>query len=70
MNTVGGGVGRFDPMVMVVEREDVTGVLTWKGLQTGTLAFERQKCAPQHKSSKEHLTAMCCGNASTNTEIL
>jgi hypothetical protein len=29
--------------------------LYWKGLPTRTLGFERQKCAPEHKSSKNTL---------------
>jgi hypothetical protein len=47
--SIGGGVGRFVPVVMVVERWDVavTGALYWKGLPTRTLVFER--CAPKHK---------------------
>jgi hypothetical protein len=40
--------------------------LYWKGLPTRTLAFERERCAPGHKSSKDCLTVMCCGNASRN----
>jgi hypothetical protein len=38
--------------------------LYWKGLPTKTLASEREKCAPGHILSKEHLVVMCCGNAS------
>jgi hypothetical protein len=41
----------------------------WKGLPTSTLAFEREKCAPGHKLSKECLTVMCCGNASGNHKL-
>jgi hypothetical protein len=38
--------------------------LYWKRLTTRTLAFQNEKQAPGHKSSKERLTAMCCSNAS------
>jgi hypothetical protein len=31
--------------------------------------FERQKCAPEYKSSKEHLTGVCCGNALRNHKL-
>jgi hypothetical protein len=51
-------------MIMVVERGDATGAWYWKSLPTRTTVFETQKCAPGHKSSKECLTVMCCGNAS------
>jgi hypothetical protein len=46
-----------------VERGDATGVWYWKGLPTRTLVSEKQKCGPRHKSSKERLTVICCGNA-------
>jgi hypothetical protein len=65
----GGGVVRFVPLVMVVERGDDTSAWYWKGLPTRTLAFERQKCAPRLKSSKECLMVMCCGNASGNHKL-
>lgn len=42
---------------------DETG-LYWKCLPTKTLASMREKSAPGHKSSKERITVMCCGNAS------
>jgi hypothetical protein len=29
----------------------------------------KEKYAPGHKSSKEHLTVMCCGNASGNHKL-
>jgi endonuclease III len=54
---------------MVVERGDATGAWYWKGLPTRTLAFVRQKCAPRHKSSKECLMDMCCGNASGSHKL-
>ena len=38
---------------------DETG-LYWKCL----LALSKEKSTPGHKSSKEHITVMCCGNAS------
>jgi hypothetical protein len=41
----------------------------WKGLPTRTLVFERHKCAPGHKSSKERHMVMCCGNASENHKL-
>jgi hypothetical protein len=66
MVSIIGGMGRFVPMVMVVERENVTGAWYWKGLPTRTLVFERQMCAPRHKLSKECLMVMCCGTASRN----
>jgi hypothetical protein len=67
MVTISGRVGRFGPMVMVVDRGDATGAWYCKGLPTRTL--ERQKCAPGHKSSKECLKVMCCGNASRNHKL-
>jgi hypothetical protein len=38
--------------------------LYWQGLPKRTLAFDRQKCAPGHKLSKEHLTVAteACSN--------
>jgi hypothetical protein len=60
------GVGRFLPMIMVVDRKDVTSASYWKGLP---LCFERQKDASGHKSSKKCLTVMCCGNATGNHEL-
>jgi hypothetical protein len=66
---IGGGVERFAPVLMVMERGDATGAWYWKGLPTTTLAFERQKSAPRHKSSKEHVTVMCCGNVSGNHKL-
>jgi hypothetical protein len=56
-------------MVMVMERGDASGAWYWKGLPTRTLMFERQKSAPGHKSAKECLTVMCCGNASRNHRL-
>jgi hypothetical protein len=41
----------------------------WKGLPTRTLAFERQKCAHRHKSSKERLVVMCSGNATRSHKL-
>jgi hypothetical protein len=46
-----------------IYKADESG-LYWKGLPTRTLAYEREKWASRHKSSKEHLVIMCCGNAS------
>jgi hypothetical protein len=43
--------------------------LHWKGLPTRTPAFEREKCAPRHKSFKECLMVMCCGNVSGNHRL-
>jgi hypothetical protein len=63
-----GGVGRF-VMVMVVDRGDATGAWYRKGLPTRTLTFERQKCAPRHKSSEERLMVMCCENTSGNHKL-
>jgi hypothetical protein len=60
MISISDGVGRFVPMVTVVEREDATGVWYWKRLPTRILALERQKYVPRHKLSKECLTVMCC----------
>lgn len=42
---------------------DETG-LYWKCLPTKTLASQKEMSAPGHKSSKERITIMCCGNAS------
>jgi hypothetical protein len=35
-------VGRFVPVVMVVERGDATGAWYWRSLPTKTLVFERR----------------------------
>jgi hypothetical protein len=43
--------------------------LYWKGLPTRTLEFQKEKCAPNHKSSKAHLTVICCGNACGNHKM-
>jgi hypothetical protein len=51
---VGVGVGRFAPVILVVEREDATGAWNWEGLPVRTLAFGRHKYATRHKSSKQH----------------
>jgi hypothetical protein len=69
MVSVSGGVGRFVPLVMGVERGDATGAWYWKGLPTGTLVFERQKCASGHKLPKECLTVICCRNVSGNHKL-
>jgi hypothetical protein len=61
---IGGGVGRFVPVVMVA-----TGAWDWKGLPTRTFVFERQNCAPRHKSSKECLMVVCYRNASGNHKL-
>ncbi|XP_046397787.1 jerky protein homolog-like [Ischnura elegans] len=47
---------------------DETG-LYWKCLPSKTLAFVQEKHAPGHKSSKERLTVMCCGNASGSHKL-
>jgi hypothetical protein len=39
--STGGAVGSFVPMIMLVERRDVSGAWYWKGLPTRTLFFER-----------------------------
>jgi hypothetical protein len=41
----------------------------WKGLAIRIPVFERHKCAPRHKSSKEILLVMSCGNASRNHKL-
>jgi hypothetical protein len=69
MVDISGGVGRFVPVVMVVERGDATGAWYWKGSPTRTLVFERQNCIPGHKSSKEWLTVMCCGNTTGSHKL-
>jgi hypothetical protein len=69
MISIGGGLGRFAPVVMVVERRNAAGAWYWKGLPTRTLSFERQKCAPGHKLSEEHLTVLCCGNVFRNHKL-
>jgi hypothetical protein len=62
-------VGRFVPVGMVVERGDATGAWYWKDLPATTLAFERRKCVPGHKLSKERLTVMCFGNKCGNNKV-
>jgi DDE superfamily endonuclease len=47
---------------------DETG-LYWKCLPTKTLASSKEKSTPGHKSSKERITVMCCGNASGNHKM-
>jgi hypothetical protein len=69
MVSIAGGVGRFVPMAMVVDTEDDTTAWYWKGLPTRTLAFQRQKCAPSHKSFKEHLMTICYGNKPRNHKM-
>jgi hypothetical protein len=69
MVNVSGGVGRLVPVVRVLERGDATGVWYWKGFPTKTLAFERHKCVPGHKTSKECLMVMCCENATKNHKL-
>jgi hypothetical protein len=46
-----------------------TPELYWKRLPTRTLLSERQKRVSGHKSSKERLMVMCCGNASGNHKL-
>jgi hypothetical protein len=58
---ISGGMGRFVPNVMVVEREDATGAWYWKGLPTRNLVFERQMCAPSINHLNNALQS-CCGN--------
>jgi hypothetical protein len=67
--SIGAGVGRFVPAVLVLERGDAAGAWYCKGLLTGTAVFERQKCTAGHKLSKEHLISMCCGNVSGNQKL-
>jgi hypothetical protein len=43
--------------------------LIWKGLPARTLVFGREKCAPRHKSSKEHLRVLSCGNTSRDHKL-
>jgi hypothetical protein len=43
--------------------------LHWEGLPARNLAFERQKCAPGHKSRKERLPDICNGNVSGNHKL-
>jgi hypothetical protein len=69
MVSISGGVRRFVPMVIVVERGDATSVWHWKGLPTRTPVFEKQKCGPGHKSSREHIMVMCSGNTSRNHKL-
>jgi hypothetical protein len=54
---------------MVVERGDATDAGCWKGIPRRTLMFERQKCAPRHKSSDECLRDICCGNATGSYKL-
>jgi hypothetical protein len=53
MFSIGGGVRRFVPIVMAVQRWNVTGAWYWKGLPSRTLNSERHRCAPGHKLCKE-----------------
>lgn len=62
-------VGRYVPTVMVMETGNARGAWYWKGFPIGTLVFERQKCAPEYKSSKEGFMVMCSGNASRNPKL-
>ncbi|PNF43064.1 Jerky protein homolog-like [Cryptotermes secundus] len=48
---------------------DETG-LYWKCLPTRTLAFQNERQAPGHKSSKERLTVLCCSNASGTHKLI
>jgi hypothetical protein len=43
--------------------------LYWKGLLTRTLAFEKEKYLPGHKSSEECFTVMNQANASGNHKM-
>ncbi|XP_050523014.1 jerky protein homolog-like [Daktulosphaira vitifoliae] len=43
--------------------------LFWKCLPTRTLAFESERHAPGHKSSKERLTIMTCSNATGSQKL-
>ncbi|GBM46052.1 Jerky -like [Araneus ventricosus] len=47
---------------------DETGFY-WKCLPTKTLASRKEKSAPSHKSSKERITIMCCGNDSDDHKM-
>jgi hypothetical protein len=40
-----------------------------KGSPAGTLAFEKDKCAPRHKSSKEFPMVVCCEHACRNHKL-
>jgi hypothetical protein len=60
--SIDNGMGKFVP-VLAVERWDATDAWYQKGLPTEALAFQRQKCVPKHKLSKEYLIVMCCRNA-------
>lgn len=43
--------------------------LNWKCLPTRTLAFEEERGAPGHKSSKERYTVMTCSNVTGNHKL-
>lgn len=47
-----GGMGRFVPVVIMVERGDVRSAWYCKGLPTWTIVFKREKCATGLKLSK------------------
>jgi hypothetical protein len=55
--------------ILCTEFQKFVQELNLKVLPTRTLAFEREKGAPRHKSSRECLMVMCCGNASGNNEL-
>lgn len=43
--------------------------LYWKCLPLKTLAFQKEKNAPGHKSSKERLTIMTCSNVTGSKKL-
>lgn len=43
--------------------------LYWKCLPSKTLAFQKEKSAPGHKSSKERLTIMTCSNVTGSKKL-
>jgi hypothetical protein len=52
-----------------IYNSDESGIC-WEVLPTRTVAFEREKCAPRHKSSKAHLTVVlwkCVRKSQTET---
>lgn len=51
-----------------VYNADESGLL-WKCLPTRTLAFESERQAPGHKSSKERITIMTCSNATGSQKL-
>jgi hypothetical protein len=62
-------MGRFLPIVMVVERGGCYRYLVLERLNNKNSCMERQKCAPRYILSKGCPAVMCCGNAFGNHKL-